>query len=214
MLTGLGWPADRLAVLDIGGDETPLAEAPGPLVAEPATFAGLGGKRARLRQAITHLYRQAGGDAPAHALTPGAPLGAIEVDGDACTLCMACVSVCPTQAVVGGGESPQLRFHEERCTQCGLCERTCPEDAITLAPQVDYAAQAEPGERVLHEEPMHHCPGCGKAFATRKLIERMEQRLAGHWMFADDTARRRLQLCEDCRVEAVMRDEGSLHPYK
>ena len=127
---------------------------------------------------------------------------------------MACVSVCPTQAVFGGGDTPRLSFREERCVQCGLCERSCPEDAIRLAPRVDYARQADPVEVLLHEEPMHHCPRCGKAFATRKMIERMEQKLAGHWMFADGAARARLQLCENCRVEAVMREEGTIAPYR
>ncbi len=60
---------------------------------------------------------------------------------------------------------------------------------------------------------MHHCPGCGKAFATRKVIELMEQRLAGHWMFQDDKSRQRLYLCEDCRVRASMSDQHGIDPY-
>lgn len=213
ILVGLGLPGDRLATIDIGGDETPLADTPEPVVGEPATFAGLGDKRARLRRALEHLYYQTGAVAEAHPLPAGAPLGAIRVDEDACTLCMACVSVCPTQAVLGGGEQAQLKFREDRCVQCGLCERTCPEDAITLAPQIDFAAQFEPTERVLNEEEMHYCPGCGKGFATRKMIERMTNKLAGHWMFDNDAARQRLWLCEDCRVKAMVRDEGTMNPY-
>jgi ferredoxin len=214
ILVGLGLPADRLASVDIGGDESALTEAPEPVVGEPATFAGVGDKRARLRRALEHLYRQTGETAGVQPLPAGAPLGAITVDTDACTLCMACVSVCPTQAVIGGGEQAQLKFREDRCVQCGLCERTCPEDAIELTPQIDFAAQLAPAERVLNEEPLHQCPGCGKAFATRKMIERMEQRLAGHWMFDNDSARQRLWLCEDCRVKAMVRDEGSINPYR
>jgi len=214
ILVGLGLPADRLASVDIGGDESALTEAPEPVVGEPATFAGVGDKRARLRRALEHLYRQTGETAGVQPLPAGAPLGAIAVDTDACTLCMACVSVCPTQAVIGGGEQAQLKFREDRCVQCGLCERACPEDAIELTPQIDFAAQLAPAERVLNEEPLHHCPGCGKAFATRKMIERMEQRLAGHWMFDNDSARQRLWLCEDCRVKAMVRDEGSINPYR
>ena len=211
ILEGAGHPGDRLGVVTIGGDESLLADAPGPLVAEPARFAGLGGKRARLQRAIAHLHAQAGSTTGVQALPAGAPFGAIDVDRDACTLCMACVSVCPTHAVIGGGESPQLKFREDYCTQCGLCERACPEDAIGLVPQFDFAAHREPAERLLNEEEMHHCPGCGKPFAPVKVIQRMEERLAEHWMFTDESARRRLWLCEDCRVKAMMHDERA--PY-
>lgn len=214
ILAGLGLPADRLATVDIGSDETLLADAPAPVVAEPATFAGMGDKRARLRRALEHLYQQTGSAAAAHPLPAGAPVGAIAVDTEACTLCMACVAVCPTQAVIGGGESAQLKFREDRCVQCGLCERTCPEDAIQLVPQIDFRAHVEPAERVLHEEPLHHCPGCGKGFATHKMIERMAERLSGHWMFDNDAARQRLWLCEDCRVKAMMRDNGTANPHR
>jgi ferredoxin len=211
ILAGMGLPGERLAILEIGGDETALTGAAEPVVTEPATFAGLGDKRARMRRAIEHLYRQTGADAAVQPLPAASPLGTIEVDGDACTLCMACVSVCPTQAVFGGGDEPKLKFREDRCVQCGMCESTCPEDAIELQPRIDYAAWVEPEERLLNEEELHHCPGCGKGFAPVKVIQRMEERLAQHWMFADESARRRLWLCEDCRVKAMVRDEGSIN---
>ncbi|WP_070989854.1 4Fe-4S binding protein [Halofilum ochraceum] len=211
VLAGLAIPAERLGIVDIGGDESALTGDAAPVIGEPATFAGLGDKRARMRRAIEHLYRQTGATATVQALPAASPLGTIEVDQDACTLCMACVSVCPTQAVLGGGDEPKLKFREDRCVQCGMCETTCPEDAIVLQPRIDFAAQVEPEERVLNEEEMHQCPGCGKAFAPVKVIQRMEERLAQHWMFADEAARRRLWLCEDCRVKAMMRDQGSIN---
>jgi len=214
LIEALGYPQDRLALVDPAGDAMPLADAPPPLVDAPAGFAAFGGKRAVMRLALDHLWQAAGAPAVTSALPEGAPFGRIAVDGDACTLCMACVSVCPVQALEGGGDQPRLSFREDRCVQCGMCERACPEDAITLEPRIDPANLQAADGRVVHEEPLHHCPECGKAFATRKLIERMEQRLADHWMFAGEDARRRLRLCEDCRVQAVLRDEGSIDPYR
>lgn len=215
ILRGLGMPADRVEVLDIGNDEALPGETPGPVVAEFATFAGMGGKRERMRRAVEHLHRQSGEGAGVQPLPAGAPLGAIEVDTDACTLCMACVSVCPTQAVRGGGEVPRLDFREDRCVQCGICEHACPEDAIRLVPRIDFAAHTgEPQQRVLNESEMHYCPGCGKPFAAKKVIERMEQRLSGHWMFDEQAARERLWLCEDCRVKAMMHDKGMIDPRR
>lgn len=214
ILRGLGVSADRVGVLDIGDDESLLGEAPEPVVTEFATFAGMGRKRERVRRAIEHLYRQTGESAGVQPLPANSSLGAIEVDVDACTLCMACVSVCPTQAVQGGGEVPRLDFREDRCVQCGICEHACPEDAIRLVPRIDFAAHTgEPQPRVLNESEMHYCPGCGKPFAAKKVIERMQQRLSGHWMFDNRAARERLWLCEDCRVKAMMHDTGSIDPH-
>jgi ferredoxin len=140
------------------------------------------------------------------ALERGAPFGAVLLDTDACTLCMACTGVCPTGALIDNPESPMLRFTESACVQCGLCAATCPESAIALVPQIDLAAWEAP-RRVLKEEAPFCCTGCGKAFATHSGISRIQERLAGHWMFAGEEAETRLALltmCEDCRVrEAV-----------
>ncbi|MDY7039345.1 MAG: DUF362 domain-containing protein [Chloroflexota bacterium] len=51
-------------------------------------------------------------------------------DGELCTMCLQCLHVCPTEAIleVGGG----LAVDDEKCWRCGRCERVCPEGAITL----------------------------------------------------------------------------------
>ena len=58
--------------------------------------------------------------------------------------------------------------------------------------------------RVLREDSPFHCASCGKPFATTAVIGRMEQRLAGHSMYRDPKARRRLRMCGDCRVADQM----------
>ncbi|MDZ7829002.1 MAG: 4Fe-4S binding protein [Halofilum sp. (in: g-proteobacteria)] len=214
LLRGLDLPDGRISTVAPGGRLDAIADSPSPLVTEPARFAALGNKREVMHKALRHLHAAVGAPATVAPLPEGAPWGDVIVDGEACTLCMACVSVCPTRALLGGGEQPTLSFREDRCVQCGLCERTCPEDAITRTARIDFAALAEPAGRLLNEEEPHHCPQCGKAFSTRKLIARMQQRLSTHWMFNDPDARRRLELCEDCRIAAVMSDEGSIDPYR
>ncbi len=185
------------------------------MVAQPATFAALGTKREIIRQALAHLHAQAGSDVAENVKLPSsAPFGEIAVNSDACTLCMACVSVCPVSAIQGGGDRPQLFFREDHCVQCGMCEASCPEDAIELNARMAFAAHLEPAKRLLNEEEMHHCDGCGKAFATRKMMESMERRLKGHWMFQDAEAIARIRLCEDCRIQKMYEDEGGVvaHP--
>lgn len=178
----------------------------------PAGFSTSGGKRELLQRAFTHLYRPAR-DRATTPLPAGAPFGRIHVDREACTLCMACAAVCPVEAVASGGSLPRLVFHEARCLQCGLCETACPEDAIRLEARLHLPAFASPTERVLNEETPFHCVSCGKPFATEKMIARIGEQLAGHWMFQDERARKRLEMCEDCRVRDLFDEEtsGSTH---
>jgi hypothetical protein len=70
-----------------------------------------------------------------------------------------------------------------------------------------YDREQRRTSRVVNEEPPFHCIACGTPFATRSVIERMTAKLTGHWMFQDDKARRRLQMCGDCRVRDMFEDE-------
>jgi len=121
---------------------------------------------------------------------------------------MACVSVCPTNALQDGRGLPQLNFREWSCVQCGLCERSCPESAISLHRRFLYDVEAREKPRVLHEEQPVCCVSCGKPFATRSMLEVLSQKLAGHWMFQTEEARRRLHMCEDCRVRDLFAEEA------
>ncbi|MEZ5449043.1 MAG: 4Fe-4S binding protein [Thiolinea sp.] len=71
----------------------------------------------------------------------------LQIDRSACTLCLACATICPLKAIDGGVDRPQLRFHADRCVQCGLCASGCPEQAISLQPLyvADPACGARPG---------------------------------------------------------------------
>lgn len=216
ILEGMGIAGGRLRWLD--GDDAgvlaALAELDEPAW-PPAGFAVHDDKRQILRLAVDHLYRHAPRPRAVTALPSGAPFGEVRVDRDACTLCMGCVAVCPTQALSAGRDSPRLAFSEALCVQCGLCERSCPEAAITLAPRFVYDPERRRATRVLNEEPPFCCIQCGKPFATRGLIAKMTEKLSGHWMFQDGKALRRLQMCETCRVQDLYRDgQAVLDPRK
>ena len=70
------------------------------------------------------------------------------MDREACTLCMACASVCPAGAINAGGELPRLDFIELNCVQCGLCESACPEDAIRREMAEETATEVTVGPLV------------------------------------------------------------------
>ena len=122
------------------------------------------------------------------------------VDTAGCTLCLACVSACPTGALVDNPERPQLSFVEDACVQCGLCKSTCPESVIRLEPRLNFTDEARQPVLIKQEEPFE-CIRCGQPFGTRASIERIVEKLsAKHWMYQDSSAIDRLRMCDDCRV--------------
>ncbi len=157
----------------------------------------MGTRRQITRQAARALHP----GAAQIALPEGAPYGAVLVDTDACTLCLSCVSLCPSGALGDNPDKPQLRFQEDACLQCGLCANICPEDAITLAPRLDLSDTALRQE-VLNEEEPFPCIECGALFGAKSTVERITEKLSSHAMFADGDKLRLIQMCDDCRVNA------------
>jgi len=148
----------------------------------PASFIPLGAKRNLLDFSLRELHRAAPNSIDLVPLEAGAPFGSLDIDVEGCTLCLACVSACPTQALGDDPERPTLRFAERLCVQCGLCAATCPEKVIRLKSQIDFAAWNAPARIVKQEEPLD-CIACGKAFGTRATIERVVTKLRDrHWM--------------------------------
>ena len=208
ILTGLGFGPGRAATIE-SDDPFALGEALRAIGAaagtpRPASFEPVGQKRDLLRLSLRELHRAAPAPVDIIALPQGAPFGAVEIRVEGCTLCLACVSACPTGALMDDPERPSLRFAEDACVQCGLCKATCPEKVITLTPQLDFRA-ASASARLLKEEEPFCCIRCGKPFGTKSTIERIAAKLEGkHWMFSGPDSRLEvLKMCEDCRVAAV-----------
>ncbi|HEX2829406.1 MAG TPA: 4Fe-4S binding protein [Burkholderiales bacterium] len=207
----LGYAGERARLVtaeDVKALDADVWSRPRASAFEPATFNLTNEKRRTLDAVIDHLARHAPAAPAAIELKAGAPFGALEVNRQSCTLCMACVGACPANALVDSKETPQLRFVERNCVQCGLCAKTCPEDAITLVPRLLLGAEAK-NARVLNEAEPFDCVRCGKPFGTRRMIDGMLARLTGHAMFATPEALRRLQMCADCRVLDMMATQGS-----
>jgi len=173
-----------------------------------SSFATHNNKRQTLRNAIDVLAEQLKPAEPTIELDNSAPFGVIEVDKDKCTLCMACVSSCPGKALLDGQDSPALRMIEANCLQCGLCDSACPESAISLKPRYNYDSIEARKIHTLNEEEPFNCIRCQKPFATAKIIQTMFAKLDGHWMFKDDAAKRRLKMCEDCRVKDMFEHDA------
>ena len=132
------------------------------------------------------------------------PSAAVAVDPAACTLCMACAVACPSGALSAGGDAPRLTFIESRCHQCGLCRDACPEGAIRLLPRILCDPAAVDAPAVLREAEPFRCVVCGAPFATQAMIDRMQDKLTGHWMYAGERQLRRLRMCRTCRTRDAL----------
>jgi ferredoxin len=214
ILASLGLDGARIATIETD-DPFALGDAlwtltPGAAVGRAAGFEPAGGRRDVLRQAVRELHRVASATAEMIALPAGAPFGAIEV-ADGCTLCLSCVSACPTGALSDDLDRPVLRFIEDACVQCGLCRATCPEKVITLVPRLTFGAAT--ATRVLREEEPFRCIRCGKPFGVKSTVDRILAKLEGrHWMYQNAPHRLDLiRMCEDCRVIVVAQESFDPH---
>jgi ferredoxin len=216
ILRGLGFDGDRVAAIETD-DPDVLGAAlralpPLPPAPRHASFVPSGAKRSVLRFALRELHGAAPAPVDVVPLPENAPFGMVAIDAAGCTLCLSCVSACPTGALSDDPERPILRFAEDACVQCGLCKATCPEKVITLKPQLDFRA-ATASARVLKEEEPFCCTRCGKPFGVKSTIERVAAKLAGkHWMYSSDPRRLDvIKMCDDCRVAVV--SEQDFDPY-
>ena len=216
IVSGLGFSGQRVSTIetddpDVLG-ETLRGLEPGPTVDHPATFKTVGKRRDLLRFALSELHRVAPAPTDVIALPEGAPFGAISVNVDGCTLCLSCVSVCPTAALRDDPERPVLKFVEDACVQCGLCQSTCPEKVITLKPRIDFRAATAPPLIIKEEEPAL-CIRCNKPFGVKSTIDKIAAKLEGrHWMFpANDKRIDAIRMCADCRVTTM--SEQQFDPF-
>ena len=198
---------DNVRLLDISDPDVlsdRLYDAePGVVLKDP--ILPLGGRRQVTRLAAKALQP----DADVLPLPAAAPYGAIVVDQDACTLCLSCVSLCPSGALGDNPDNPQLRFQEDACLQCGLCSNICPEKAITLAPQLNLTDEAYT-QKVLHEEEPFACIECGVLFGVKSTVERITEKLAGnHAMFSSPETIRMIQMCDNGRVQAQYHSQNN-----
>jgi ferredoxin len=216
IVAGLGFDGPRIASIETDdpdslGQMLRAIEVVGT-VGKLATFVAAGKKREVLQLALRELHAAAPEPVDVIALPEGAPFGKVDVNVEGCTLCLSCVSACPTGALSDDPDRPMLRFTEAACVQCGLCRATCPEKVITLVPQIDFRAATASSHVVKQEDPFL-CIRCGTPFGVKSTVERVAAKLEGkHWMYKDSKHRLDLvKMCADCRVQVTA--EENFDPF-
>ena len=64
-----------------------------------------------------------------------------------CTSCMACVRVCPVEAIAVAGN--EVRIDPTACIECGLCVPSCYHDAIDVVGDIDRCVESIESDRAL-----------------------------------------------------------------
>lgn len=206
ILSAMAYPATAVSVIT---DPSELITAATLPEIKLASHAPISAKRQAFYMALDHLVEQSSQINSPVQLSTGAIFGDVNIDKQACTLCMSCVSACPGNALQDGNDRPMLGLVEANCLQCGICVNTCPEEAISLSPRLVLDSETRQKPRVLYEEQPFCCIACGKPFATQSGISFIMDKLSGHSMFADERSMNRLKMCEDCRVKDMMEDPNA-----
>jgi diguanylate cyclase (GGDEF)-like protein len=73
------------------------------------------------------------------------------IDAEQCVACLACVRVCPTDAIAVAGDEPlSLHVVDEACIRCGQCLPACPHGAVKVNGEIGKAlAIASQGDGIL-----------------------------------------------------------------
>ncbi|MGR3502517.1 4Fe-4S binding protein, partial [Pseudaestuariivita sp.] len=199
-----------------GADAVHVIDTPDPDAMSAALFGSnfaeithtpvrpMGTRRQITRQAVKALHPEA----ESLPLPAGAPYGAVLVNKSACTLCLSCVSLCPSGALGDNPDAPELRFQEDACLQCGICRALCPEDAIALEPRLNLT-DAALDQTILNAEEPFACIDCGALFGVKSTIDKITEKLTSHAMFSNPDALKMIQMCDDCRVNAQFHADGS-----
>ncbi|MGD8419688.1 MAG: 4Fe-4S binding protein [Gammaproteobacteria bacterium] len=215
----LEWLHALIGEFGMGSAQVTLVEADAALpsidsapAVEPSQLDMPPRKRNAIYEALDHLVNQLKPAAEQVALPAGAPFGEAVIDAGKCTLCMACVGACPGKALQDGSNRaiPEVFFVEGNCLQCGACVQTCPEDAVRLEPRLLFDRERRNRARALNSDAPFACISCGKPFAPTSVINKMQEKLKGHYMFGSQRALDRLKMCEDCRVADIVQDPESL----
>jgi ferredoxin len=168
-----------------------------------------------IADAIGVFIAQAGRQPGRKPLDTSQPFAFAEVRASGCTMCRACVNVCPTHAFSLDEASQSLQFKHIACVACGLCEKVCPENVITLRREIHFERSALEYQTLVQDD-MVSCEKCGKPYINRRALETVEARLFSLESLLDTfTGSRRslLRMCPDCRtIVAMMEVEKGWKP--
>lgn len=135
---------------------------------------------------------------------PYSPVGVVEV-GTGCTVCEACIRVCPTEAlgVQRDTEGVALNFDPGLCIGCEACVPVCPERVVRVEKVTDLSRLAQ-GIVTLHRSSEVLCEKCGGPVAPDDMIKKITALLG-----SDPTVSTITRFCLSCRGVTLSGQEYS-----
>jgi ferredoxin/coenzyme F420-reducing hydrogenase delta subunit len=134
------------------------------------------------------------------------PMGIVKVRSETCTLCGTCANACPTGALTLENDEQEvvLSYDARQCVACRRCISVCPESqdkTLTVTRMTDFGSLRR-GRISLARASLARCRNCGRPIAPTRLLERIEELLAG----PDSQPLLSILsgLCADCRGSAPM----------
>jgi ferredoxin len=132
----------------------------------------------------------------------------------ACTLCGACGPACLPGAITLAPGGSSLVFDHSLCNGCGACVEVCPErrrGAVSMRRVLEPGRLAAP--EFLAGDEVARCESCGGTIAPRRMLSRVQERLAGRGREAEVAGR----FCPRCRLtreslDALARPPGPRPP--
>lgn len=90
-------------------------------------------------------------DYPRKPLDSSLFIGRPEIDLEKCTRCGACISRCPSRAIVTDNKENDIGINYDECVFCTLCEEICPVGAAKMTHKFELA---EKDRKVLRKSPI------------------------------------------------------------
>lgn len=136
-------------------------------------------------------------DAPLTIEHDASPLGLLEIDAERCTLCGACATTCPTDALQfdEGETHTVLRHQPSACVACDRCTTVCPEDALDVRRGIDLSRLRRGAVDVMRAD-RERCSICGTQLPPRQMRRRLRELLPA----ISDAP---LELCAACATRAT-----------
>jgi ferredoxin len=180
-----------------------LDEAPLPWDGQPIRRTE---NRAVISETLARFMVRSGREPGRRTFQASYPFAFAEVQASGCTLCRACVNVCPVHAFKLEAATASLQYKHLACVACGLCQTVCPEHVITLRQEVYFEPAALAYQTVVQDD-MIACARCQKPYINRKALEAVEARILSlDTLLETFSGQRRtlLRMCPECRAVAAM----------